>query len=450
MLLSFQIKNCFSYKDGNHFSLLATREKQHSEHLSFLPRQKLKVLPTAALFGGNAAGKTNFFKALNSMRTFVLQGTVPDAKIPLTPYLLDKATRNAPCEFEIRFENQGRVFIYSYKADRHQVYEEELTECFATTEKVLFSRKGNLYEISDYLKKLSGSQGKETLNVISEGTRDNQLFLTNAVFQKQDCFRPVYNWFRDNLVLISPDSRFDGFEEFLSENSRLYPLMNQALEQLDTGLSGLQLDDYSFENIPMPPVMRDDIRKKLKEGVTWRIEDTFAGNRYIVTMEKGEIKAKKLMTKHLLADGSAEKFEMSQESDGTRRLIDLLPAFVDLFSGTCQKTYIVDELDRCLHPLLLRQLVQYFLGKCSNQNHGQLVFTTHNVILMKQDLLRRDEMWLTERDKNNYTRIFSFGEYKEIRFDKDILRSYLEGNLGGIPQLHLNLTLSKLHEGGQN
>lgn len=69
---------------------------------------------------------------------------------------------------------------------------------------------------------------------------------------------------------------------------------------------------------------------------------------------------------------------------------------------------------------------------------------------MKQDLLRRDEMWLTERDKNNYTRIFSFGEYKEIRFDKDILRSYLEGNLGGIPQLHLNLTLSKLHEGGQN
>lgn len=196
--------------------------------------------------------------------------------------------------------------------------------------------------------------------------------------------------------------------------------------------------------------MRDDIRKKLKEGVTWRIEDTFAGNRYIVTMEKGEIKAKKLMTKHLLADGSAEKFEMSQESDGTRRLIDLLPAFVDLFSGTCQKTYIVDELDRCLHPLLLRQLVQYFLGKCSTQNHGQLVFTTHNVILMKQDLLRRDEMWLTERDKNNYTRIFSFGEYKEIRFDKDILRSYLEGNLGGIPQLHLNLTLSKLHEGGQN
>ena len=100
----------------------------------------------------------------------------------------------------------------------------------------------------------------------------------------------------------------------------------------------------------------------------------------------------------------------------------------------------------------LRQLIQYYLDSCTPQNRGQLIFTTHNVILMKQELLRRDEMWLTERDNNNCTNIFSFGEYKEIRYDKEILRSYLEGKLGGVPQLHLDLTsaLSKKMEDMHN
>ena len=451
MLLSFRINNSYSFKEESNFSLIATREKQHGEHISILPKQKLKVLPVAALFGGNAAGKTNFFKALNSMRNFVLNGTLPEAKIPLIPYLLDRESRSAPSVFEIRFENGGRVFIYSFSADRHQVFHEELTECFATTEKKLFSRHGNEYEITDYLKKLGNSRGQETLNIISQGTRDNQLFLTNAVFQKQDCLRPVYDWFRNNLVLIAPDSRFNGFDEFLSEKSRLYPMMNQALEQLDTGLSGLHLEDFAFENIPMPPMMRDDIRKKLNEGVTWRIDDGVSGNRYVVTLENGEPKAKKLMSKHQLADGSFEKFELAQESDGTRRLIDLLPAFVDTLSGSCQKTYIVDEMDRCLHPLLLRQLIRCFLGQCSASHRAQLVFTTHNVMLMKQDLLRRDEMWLAERGANNCSRIFSFAEYKEIRFDKDVLRSYLDGELGGVPHLMLDLSSwSQDEKGGKH
>ena len=451
MLLSFRINNSYSFKEENCFSLMATREKQHSEHLAILPRQKLKILPVAVLFGGNAAGKTNFCKVLNSVRNFIINGTLPEAKIPLTPYLLDMQSRSAPSEFEIRFENGGRVFVYSFSADRHQVFQEELTECFATTERKLFSRHGNEYDITDYLKKLSNSRGQEILNVISQGTRDNQLFLTNAVFQKQECLRPVYDWFRNNVVLIAPDSRFNGFDEFLSEKSRLYPMMNQALEQLDTGLSGLHLEDIAFDNIPLPSMMRDDIRKKLNEGTTWRIDDGFSGNRYVVTLENGEPKAKKLMSKHRLPDGTVEKFELTQESDGTRRLIDLLPAFVDILSGDCQKTYIVDEMDRCLHPLLLRQLIQCFLGQCSASHRAQLIFTTHNVMLMKQDLLRRDEMWLTERGASNCSRIFSFAEYKEIRFDKDILRSYLDGELGGVPHLTLLPSLwGNDGKGGEN
>jgi AAA15 family ATPase/GTPase len=133
---------------------------------------------------------------------------------------------------------------------------------------------------------------------------------------------------------------------------------------------------------------------------------------------------------------------MRQESDGSRRVIDLLPAFLDMAAAQSSRVYVVDELDRSLHTLLTRQLLAGYLAACSPETRSQLLFTTHDVLLMDQKLMRRDEMWVTERDAEGGSSLFSFSEYKDVRYDKDIRRSYLQGRMGGVPRIRAKLWLN--------
>ena len=128
---------------------------------------------------------------------------------------------------------------------------------------------------------------------------------------------------------------------------------------------------------------------------------------------------------------------MRQESDGSQRVIDLLPAFLELSAAQSKKVYVIDEVDRSLHTLLIRRLLEGYLALCSQNSRSQLLFTTHNVLLMDQDLLRRDEMWIAERNPEGVSSLLSFSEYKDVRYDKDIRKSYLQGRLGGVPRILL-------------
>ena len=157
--------------------------------------------------------------------------------------------------------------------------------------------------------------------------------------------------------------------------------------------------------------------------------------RFVVTRKGGELIAKKLVTYHPKADGTEAKFEIRQESDGSQRVIDLLPAFLELSAQVSKKVYVIDDLDRGLHTLLTRRLIEFYLKGCSKDTRSQLLISTHDVLLMDQQLLRRDEMWVIERDPTGASNLLSFSEYKDVRYDKDIRKSYLRGRLGGIPRL---------------
>src|SRR5690606_37983935 len=122
-------------------------------------------------------------------------------------------------------------------------------------------------------------------------------------------------------------------------------------------------------------------------------------------------------------------------SDGSRRLIDLLPAFCDVCDVDRSRVYFIDEIDRSLHTLLTRRLVELFLSSCDHECRNQLFFTTHDVLLMDQDMFRKDEMWVTEKSTEGASALYSFSEFSDIRNDKDIRKSYLQGRMGGIPKL---------------
>ena len=421
MIIRFSVENWRSFRDQATFSMLASRERQHGERVPKLGKYQTRVLPIAAIYGGNASGKTNLFKALHFAKTLVVRGTRPDSLIPVETFLLDSKGANHPSHFVFELLIDETLYDFSFAVTRKAVLEERLVVITSTSEKVLYERLDGEINFDASL------ANDSFLEFAFRGTRDNQLFLTNSVSQKVDNFRPVYDWFKGKLELVAPDSRFEPFDQFLDEKGLLYSAMNEMLQQLDTGIAHLGSEEIPVENIPFSDSLKIKLQEEVKEGMTIRAFP------FLVTRKNGELITKKMVSFHPKLDGTEAKFEIFQESDGSQRVINLLPAFLKLSAQTSPKVYVIDEIDRSLHPLLIRQLLEAYLASCSTKTRTQLLLTTHDVMLMDQQLLRRDEMWVAERDNSGASSLFSFSEYKEVRYDKDLRKSYLQGRLGGIP-----------------
>jgi len=438
MIISFSVENWMSFRDQATFSMIASRERQHGERVPKLGKYQTRVLPIAAIYGGNASGKTNFFEALHFAKTLVVKGSGIDSLIPIEPFRLDDEGTNRPSRFAFELLIDETIYEFSFAVTRKAVKEEKLVVITSTSEKVLYDRHDGEPNFDSSLAK------DPFLQFAFKGTRDNQLFLTNSVSQKGDNFRTVHDWFKDTLQFVAPDLRFDPFDQFIDEKDPLYTTMNEMLQRLDTGIASLGSEEVPFENIPLSAPIKTELQEKVESGMTVELE---SGNaRFVITRKGGELIAKKLVSFHPKPDGTEAKFEIYQESDGSQRVIDLLPAFLELSAQTSPKVYVIDEIDRSLHPLLIRQLLEAYLANCSTETRKQLLLTTHNVMLMDQQLLRRDEMWVAERDRFGASSLFSFSEYKkDVRYDKDLRKSYLQGRLGGIPRILSGGALTNPH-----
>lgn len=162
-----------------------------------------------------------------------------------------------------------------------------------------------------------------------------------------------------------------------------------------------------------------------------RRNDLFAEN------EDDEVVLKKLVALHKTSSGEDVAFSLSEESAGTHRLLDLMPVFSDLCEGGegDERVYVIDEIDRSLHPELLRWLIERFLHACGPQGRGQLIFTAHDVNLLDPDLFRPDELWGVEKNVLGVSRLYSFGEFKELKSSSNFRQYYLQGLLGAVPDI---------------
>jgi AAA15 family ATPase/GTPase len=426
MLVRFTVQNWMSFQNEASLSLVASKEKQHGQRVSSVEKYRTRVLPLAAVYGGNASGKTNLFKALSFIKNLVVRGTNPSSAIPVEVFLLDPKSATAPARFALEILVEEKIYAYSFAVTRKAVLEEKLVEVLSSSEKVLYERTGSRIVFDKSLEK------DQALHFVSRGTRDNQLFLTNSISQKVERFRTVYDWFENHLQLVAPDSRFGRFERFLENGSRTLCAMRDALARLDTGITNLDFEAVRLDDFALPTEFLANIDESLKEGdvALLMLRDPIALSR-----KDGELVARKLVTIHSNSLGESVKFGMEFESDGARRVIALLPVFLDLCVEDSRKIYVVDELDRSLHTLLTRQLLHGYLSRCTSESRAQLLFATHDVLLMDQDLLRRDEIWITERTESSGSSLTSFSTFKDVRYDKDIRKSYLQGRLGGVPRV---------------
>ena len=267
---------------------------------------------------------------------------------------------------------------------------------------------------------------------MAKGTRDNVLFLTNSVWQKVELFKPVYNWFRNRLQIITPTSRFIPVDQLFNESNPLSQSVAKMLRRLDTGIDHLEGQRVELESVLNNEGDRAQLLSEIKEGqsVTYRKDSQV----YVITKVNGKLQSKRLVALHNDKNGQPVCFGLHEESDGNNRLINLIPAFFQLTNEESEDVFVFDELDRSLHPLLTRTLIESFLEQCTQTSRAQMIFTTHDLSLMSQEIFRRDELWVAERNNIGSSRLYSFSDY-ELRKDKDIRKSYLEGRLGGVPNI---------------
>ena len=415
MLIEFTVKNWKSFRDETKISLVAGNCLQNGRKLPEVCDYDLKLLPIAAIYGGNAAGKTNFVEAFKFAQNIVLNGTEIDGDISVEPFLKDDESVNLTSNFMFKLLIGETFYDYRFSVNRSSVIGEELSEISTKGgKKLFFERKRDKIVIgTDFI--------DESLQSIKNFTREEQLFLSNTMTLNINVFRPVYDWFKHSLRIIRPDKQYQTLLGAIDRNDTLLEDLNEVLYYFHTGIS-------KIENQKLKP----EVAETLLEGQN----DGDLRNRNInLSVKNGKPEASRLVSKYLTPSGKSVIFPLQKESEGTRRLIDLLPTFFDLTSNSELAVLVVDEVDRSLHSHLTKSLILSYLRTTDVNTRTQLVFTTHDLSLLEPEILRRDETWISERDIAGVTHLFSLDEFKDIPKNVNIREKYESGILGGIPNL---------------
>lgn len=433
MLVSLTLQNWRSIRFSQQFDMTASRERVEKQSLTSLPPMygTKKILPLAAIYGPNASGKTNLVDALSFIRFLVVEGIQVDRPIPIEPYRLGESDEDSPFLFDLEMLIDNRIYRYGATISTNEILEEHLYVERTRSEEILYTRHKEGWVFGK-------GYDDQRIRFVAEGTRTNQLFLHNSVSQNVNSFRPMYDWFSKTLIPVGLEAQYgayysmllrDDFREFIGEKLRKY----------DTGATGLKLKEIPKESIHIPSSLLTEIVDSTvkSEGrySQLRVNTGDGPEIYIIDAHNQEPTFQKVLLIHNDASGHDVEFELSQESTGTQRLLELLPMFFDLASigHETGRVYVVDELDRSFHTELTDDLVRTFIDCCSSETRNQLIFTTHDLLLMEDFRLRKDEQWVFENTGRNGTTFTCVGRHKDVRTDTSILNAYRNGVFGGYP-----------------
>lgn len=421
MLLQFTFKNFRSFKDKNTLDMRATKVKELSYHIRNAGKEK--VLPITAIYGANASGKSNVIGAISFMELCVTSSVTFNLNINNNPLKLPnnnilkfpyndnimfsfiKNTDETNSLFEAVFILPNKKkYVYGFIIDKNGFKEEWLKQIKSNnTYKDIITRTN--YKTIDYNYNNKQTKIKE---IFKKSLTNTSLILTLGQMLNDKFLTTIYNWF-SNIIIID-------FGEPLID---MITSQNIVSEDLITGkLKDIFLDYLaSFDN----SIIDYSIEKQLNE------ED--------------DDNAYKIYTHHKMLDNNGtKKISLQQESSGTQKMITLFMHFYEVIQNGY--TIFFDELNAKLHPLLVRLILNMFSNPETNPNNAQLIFTTHDSWLMKKDILRRDEIWFTDKNEVGISELYSLVEFKDdngknIRNDENYEKNYLLGKYGAIPHLSL-------------
>lgn len=449
MLIRFNVKNflSFSEREDNkteEFSMIAGKVRSKREHI--YNNGKLKMLKFAAVYGANASGKSNLVKAMEFMQRTVLVGLPEGHTDKYCKISEDNKEKESYFEMEIMLGEKYYAYGFEVILNQSKFVSEWLVELTADNkENLIFSRdiKNGAYEFGS-LVKTKGLIDK--LDVYAEDIQEDSSVLLLSIMNKNkktlyqqyegaSVFQDVYQWIRKGLDINYPDRPISDYS-YMAETENIEEIC-RFISAFGTGITGFKMVEVPVEKVlgHLPKRIRDDLVSNIEKKVVKMKNDEEESKFGIVMRSNRDFfildidKEDNIVCRTIKFSHGKENilFNLSEESDGTVRILDLLEV---LLAGE-GKTYVIDELDRCLHPSLTYKFVDTFLQLAAQKNI-QLIVTTHESRLLDFDLLRRDEIWFVNKRKTGESDIYSLEEYN-ARFDQKIDKAYLEGRYGGVP-----------------
>lgn len=431
MLVSFSVSNFRSFGEEVTLTMVASnRYSDHQAHVMRLPSSDRSVVRTAVIYGANAAGKSNLVKAMARVQDAV-RGEL-DVSAAADTHAFQAEPVSEPSSFEFRFVAAERIFAYGFDAGGSSIRAEWLSVVLEDKEEVLFERDANgrttvidrtlerRFSHDSLIRPLLKSLADSDLN-------DSQLFL-NRIHEVRPTsqgpvMQAVLEWLTRSLVIIPADRSHENVLRRLSRDPGYVDFAARILEQMGTGVHRLELQQRS-QRIP------EEFRETFDHAAEILSGDPDSDTAYVRDPQaRDRILVRRLVACHR-RDGKEYKLPFGDESDGTRRLLGLLPVLEEGRAGP--RVFVVDELDRSLHPLLCWEFLRLFADTMPEARR-QLVVTTHEAHLLNQELLRRDEYWFMEKDETQQSRLVPLSDYQSVRKDLKLEKGYLSGRFGAVP-----------------
>lgn len=443
MLIRFTINNFLSFNHEQEFSMNAGTATTFEHRVAKLPEQS--ILKFTALYGANASGKTNLVKAIDFSRRIIVEG-INDINTNNKQYKLDINNKNEQTKFEFDIKINDKFYGYGFSAllNEKKIISEWLVELKKNQDVLLFEREvTDNYSYHEIKFENEDEQTKFELQMDLINDIENGLLISEISRRKNNptelkAIIDIFNWFRNDLVIIYPHSVVNDMTNIFKKSD---DKLVERLKYFDTGISAYQLIPSSFDLIQqyVPKTFFNKIKSDIEESRLRAINGDsklmnilgkgilrLENHLFEVEFDADELKLNEILFMHSNSDVT---FTFGEESDGTRRLIELLDV---IYNDSKNKTVIIDELDRSLHPQMTIKFVETFL-KYSKDLMTQLIITTHESNLMDLKLLRRDEIWFVERDiEENESKLYSLEQFK-VHNTKRISNDYLIGRYGAVP-----------------
>lgn len=423
MLIDFAVSNFKSIRDRQSLSLFRSTRRARDAEAGWI---RPDISPVLAIYGANAAGKSSIIDAMHFLTEAVEDSYArwnPDGGVQREPFLLNGTHRSVPTEFDIEFlAGDGNEYRYGFVVDDERVLSEYLHLYRTRRRTVLFERELDEYKFGDSFR------GPAAL--LRETTRANSLFISAAAAAKLEATKPAHAWLiRKLAVYAATDYRAEHsvIKERMENDSSYKEQLIRFMSGSDIGVTGV---DVVKEELPPEEVQRIKRLLEAQADRGPRFEDII-----------GSLETE-LQFEHQGEDG-VYALPFHAESEGTHALLSFASvALRALEEGT---VCVVDEIDTSLHPAIVADLIAVFADPQINTNQAQLIFTTHDVSLLRPGTkLDSEAVWIVEKSAVGASTLISLREFGTPRKEENLERAYLSGRYGGLPYLSFTNSLAEL------
>lgn len=392
MLIRFTVENYLSFNELIDFNMIASAEERHNHHiLQGQAADDIDLLKTSIIYGANASGKSNLIKAMSFAQNFIVNGLAKNQTIDAKPFKLDSSCYKKPSRFEFEFSYQEKQYAYGFAVDKNQVHEEWLFEMGHEIEKPIFERVKNSisFHFEHELFVNLAEEEKQRISYEAKSTRTNLLFLTNCQERNIQSLESIYQWFAEILIIVFTNSKHQALTSLAKLNIDFF---NKVIKLFNFGIDKIQIEEFKDKK-------SGDLVSKL------------------ITVRKNKT-------------GNDVRFDISEESEGTQRFMEFIPMIIGLSKD---KVFVIDEIERSLHTLLIRKLFELLLQhELFDSAQSQLIASTHEVNLLDiKNLFRKDEIWFMEKNQNGESVLYSLANADVDHLN--ITKGYLNGRFGAIP-----------------